>query len=118
MSATQDIPEDRVSTRASLAPETHNAEQDDELAQAQTLADEARSIAGAGYASPTESIKRNGANLEEDSTQDLVDHMRDMERSGRIDMGAYAGEENMDDEEDTYGEASRLDEDDPTFHDR
>ena len=47
-----------------------------------------------------------GSNLEGDSTQDLVDHMRDMERSGRIDMGAYRGEDNMDDDDGKYGEPS------------
>ena len=46
---------------------------------------------------------------EGDSTQDLVDHMRDRERSGRIDMGAYRGEDNMDDNEDKYGEENKID---------
>lgn len=100
-----------------LAPETHNSEQDDEQAQAHALADEVLGASQRDYGSPTESVKVGGGILDEDSTQDLVDHMRDMERSGRIDMGAYQGEDNMDDEEDKYGEASRLD-DDPTFHDR
>ena len=50
-----------------------------------------------------ESIKVGDSGLMDDSTQDLVDHMRDMERSGRIDMSAFAGEPNMDDEDDTYG---------------
>jgi hypothetical protein len=36
--------------------------------------------------------------------------MRDMERSGRIDMGAYRGEENMDDDEDKYGDGHDPDE--------
>ncbi len=35
--------------------------------------------------------------------------MRDMEQSGRIDMGAFAGEENLDDNEDKYGEENRVD---------
>ena len=98
-----------MATDPNLAPETHNSEQDDEQAQAQTLADEARGRNAGDYGSPTESVKVNGNNYDEDSTQDLVDHMRDMERSGRIDMGAYRGEDNMDDEEDKYGEENRLD---------
>lgn len=106
-----------MATDPNLAPETDNSEQDDESAQAQTLADEALGRNPADYGSPTESVKDNGDNIEDDSTQDLVDHMRDMEQSGRIDMGAYLGEDNMDDEDDKYGEANRLD-DDPTFHDR
>ncbi len=98
-----------MATDPNLAPEVHNSEQDDEGEQAQTLADEALGRNPGGYGSPTESIKVNGSNYEEDSTQDLVDHMRDMERSGRIDMGAYQGEDNMDDNEDKYGEENRLD---------
>jgi hypothetical protein len=39
----------------------------------------------------------------------VIDHMRDMEKSGRIDMGAFAGEPNMDDNEDKYGEDSKED---------
>ena len=35
--------------------------------------------------------------------------MRDMEQSGRIDMSAYAGEENLDDNEDKYGDETRVD---------
>lgn len=98
-----------MATDPNLAPETHNSEQDDEGEQAHTLANEALGRSPGDYGSPTESIKVKGSNFEEDSTQDLVDHMRDMERSGRIDMGAYLGEDNMDDNEDKYGEENRLD---------
>lgn len=95
--------------QASLAPETHNSEQEDEDAQAQTVASEAQGRNPGDYGSPTDSVKVKGANLDEDSSQDLVDHMRDMEQSGRIDMGAYRGEDNMDDNEDKYGDGNRLD---------
>jgi len=88
------------------APEMHNDEQDDEPSQAQSIADEARNRAGEG--SPLDSTKVHGG-LDDDSTQDLIDHMRDMETSGRIDMDAYAGEENLDDNEDKYGEENRVD---------
>ena len=88
------------------APETHNDEQEDERSQAQSIAEEARNKDG--EASPLDSIKVNGG-IDEDSTQDLIDHMRDMEQSGRIDMDAYAGEENLDDNEDKYGEENRVD---------
>src|SRR5687768_9558701 len=89
---------ERVS--ADDAAELHNAEQDDELEQAQTLADEA--LRGeARRPSPLDSVKAdNEGELMDDSTQDLIDHMRDMEQSGRIDMGAFAGEPNHDDNED------------------
>ena len=109
MPDTADKPESQEARQASLAPETHNDEQDDHLSQAQTVADEARGRSAGDSGSPTESVKRKGANLDGDSSQDLVDHMRDMESSGRIDMGAYRGEDNMDDNEDKYGESSKLD---------
>lgn len=95
-------------SQANFAPETHNDEQDDHRAQAQTLADEAQGRRPGDYGSPTESERVNGDNLDGDSTQDLVDHMRDMESSGRIDMSAFEGEENMDDNEDKYGEKDDM----------
>ena len=95
---------------AEQAPELHNAEQDDEPDQAQTLAEEALA-GGAREASPLDSIKvSEPSEVMDDSSQDLVDKMRDMEQSGRIDMGAYRGEPNHDDEEGTYGDAADEDE--------
>lgn len=85
---------------AELAPETHNSEQDDEAAQAQQVAEEA---GNPDDPSPLDSEKV-GTGVESADEQDLIDHMRDMEASGRIDMGAFAGEPNMDDEDETYGE--------------
>ena len=91
-----------------LAPETHNSEQDDESSQAQTIADEARGRKPGDYGDPTESVKRKSKGPGDgDSSADLVDHMRDMEQSGRIDMGAYRGEDNMDDDDGKYGEGHR-----------
>jgi len=88
------------------APELHNAEQDDELEQAQSVAQEA------GYkdaeASPLDSVKVTHGD-DEDAAQDLIDRMRDMEQSGRIDMGAFSGEPNMDDNEDKYGDENKID---------
>ena len=84
------------------APELHNAEQDDELEQAQTVAEEA--LGADAEASPLDSVKSDQpGEVMDDSSQDLIDKMRDMEQSGRIDMGAFRGEPNMDDEEETYG---------------
>ena len=89
---------------AEQAPELHNAEQDDELSQAHTLADEALA-GGARHASPLDSVKPDAPDeLMDDSSQDLIDKMRDMEQSGRIDMGAYRGEPNHDDEDGMYGD--------------
>jgi hypothetical protein len=95
---------DRERISAEEAPELHNAEQDDEPGQAQTIADEALA-GGAREASPLDSVKPDDeGEIMDDSTQDLVDKMRDMEQSGRIDMGAYRGEPNHDDEDETYGD--------------
>ena len=90
-----------MATDPNLAPETHNSEQDDEQEQAQTVADQARALR---KGDPTSSVKVGGGDV-----QDLVDHMRDMESSGRIDMGAYDGEESMGDNEDKDGEADNPD---------
>ncbi|HEU4820417.1 MAG TPA: hypothetical protein VFS87_04595 [Qipengyuania sp.] len=109
MPDTDSKPESQKAIQSGLAPENHNDEQHDEDAQAQTLADEARGRNPGDYGSPTDSVKAKDKDPEGDSTQDLVDHMRDMERSGRIDMGAYRGEDNMDDNEDKYGEENKID---------
>ena len=96
-----------MSTPEGLAPETHNDEQDDERMQAQTVASQAQQEQ---LQSPTESEKGpHSSGLMGDSTQDTIDHMRDMESSGRIDMDAYAGEPNHDDNVDKYGEANKPD---------
>lgn len=93
--------------QANFAPETHNDEQDDHLDQAQEVAEEARNKDDTW--SPLDSEKVHGGIDEEDAPQDLIDRMRDMGQSGRIDMNAYAGEPNMDDNEDKYGEANKID---------
>lgn len=94
---------------AESAPELINSEQEDAGEQAQTLADEA--LGGARHdASPLDSEKNpNPGEVMDDSTQDLIDHMRDMEQSGRIDMSAFDGEDNHDDNEDKYGDSAKLD---------
>ena len=100
---------DRTKISAYEAPELHNDEQDDELAQAHTVADEALA-GGARDASPLDSVKPDDdGEIMDDSTQDLIDKMRDMEQSGRIDMDAYLGEPNHDDNEDKYGDENKLD---------
>lgn len=92
-----------MSTNPDLAPETHNSEQDDEQSQAQTVADQAQALR---KGDPTASVKHDSTEI-----PDVVDHMRDMESSGRIDMGAYRGEPNMDDDDDKYGEGHDPDAD-------
>lgn len=90
-------------------PELHNSEQDDEGEQTHTIAADALD-GEARHASPLDSIKSDEpGEIMDDSTQDLVDHMRDMEQSGRIDMSAYRGEPNHDDNEDKYAPENKID---------
>ncbi|HWT41100.1 MAG TPA: hypothetical protein VN152_00505 [Sphingopyxis sp.] len=79
------------------APEARNREQDDEEAQAQTVAEAARRDRRQG-----DSDKVSSGD-DSDDVQDLVDHIRQMERSGVIDMDAYRGERSDDDEDDELG---------------
>ena len=88
------------------APEARNREQDDEEAQAQSVAEAARREARLQDSEK----KRSGD--ESDDAQDLVDHMRQMERSGVIDMDAYRGERSDDDEDDELGPGG-IDDDEP-----
>ena len=80
--------------------------QDDEDAQAQTVADDAiRGLANDPVMSEDSehSGTTNPAQIIPDDQQDVVDHMHQMERSGTIDMGAYDGERNDDDESGMLG---------------
>ncbi|QVM84356.1 hypothetical protein [Novosphingobium decolorationis] len=87
-----------------FAPETVNSEQADAPMQAQEVAEQAlnhsTSVLG------LEQSEKLSASLDGANAQDLVDHMRQMDTSGTIDMSAYAGEEAMDDLEDRYGRES------------
>lgn len=84
------------------APESRNPEQDDEDAQAQTLADSLR----AGGEPALEDSEKVPTGTAADDAQDLVDHMHQMATSGLIDMSAFAGERNDDEEEGRYGSAA------------
>lgn len=86
---------------AGLLPEAHNDEQDPVGEQAQDVSDAARR-ADSHTSSPLESAKApaNDYDPAPSSKADLVDEMRRMEGEGRIDMSAFAGEPNHDDEED------------------
>ncbi len=92
-------------------PDAQNSQQEEAGTQAQDVADDARNADG----DLSEDSERGGtsdpAQIIPDDVPDLVEKMEDMIRSGRIDMGSFAGEENMDDEDDPYGE-SKYGEDD------
>lgn len=83
-----------------LAHETVNQEQRDEDAQAQTVADDAVGRATGSFGTE-DGDKPEAAITDRDSTEDLVDHMKQMTKGG-IDMSAYRGEPNMDDNEAKY----------------
>lgn len=98
-----DRPDDR-------APETVNEEQEDEDTQAQTVAEEARGRVSSN-AGLEDSEKKKGGIGDGDEVEDLVDHMKQMNSSGNIDMSAYDGEETMDDLENRYGSKRAADKD-------
>lgn len=89
--------------QSDLAPETHNDEQDDHRSQAQEIAAQAKAHAGAAT-SPTEGLKvaSPGVDGVAGSETDMIDQMQDMEDSGHIDNGAFAGEPNHDDNTKKY----------------
>lgn len=89
-----------------LAPETYNDEQHDEDAQAQTVAEQAigRAVSSFGL---EDGEKPDSSITDEDSSEDLVDHMKQMEKGG-IDMSAYRGEPNMDDNTAKYGKSNVM----------
>ena len=92
-----------------LAPENDNSEQDDASSQAQTVADQAmlrETETGLG-----DSEKVPGG-IEDFDAPDLVDHMEQMVSSGHIDMSAFRGEPNLDDEEGAFGPAAEDEDDD------
>jgi hypothetical protein len=99
-------PTSEARAEAELAPEVHNAEQDDESAQAQTLAEEALGRRSAFEGSETE---RAGPEDETTDMPDVVDHMNQMVTSGQIDNSAFLGERADDDEDGSLGEQGRED---------
>ncbi len=86
-------------------PTPEHSEQEDESTQAQTLADEALGRATSGLGTE-ETEKVPGGEAGTSGMQDLVDHMKQMETSGIIDMSAFAGTRNDDEEEGRYGPAA------------
>ena len=106
--AIPDAPADQgADARPSDTLQPDNEEQEDESAQAQTVADDAiRGIPDAQFRNQESEHggTTNPAQITPDDEQDVVDHMEQMERSGRIDMDAYRGERNDDDEAEMLGE--------------
>lgn len=84
-----------------FAPETVNLSEEDEDAQSQSVAADA-AVLDANPFGLEDSFKVSSGSPEDD-VEDLVDHMHSMVRSGRIDMDAFRGERNDDDEEGVLG---------------
>ena len=98
--------ESQEQRQAALAPETHNDEQDDHRSQAQEVAEQARHKTTELGGSDTSHVKSGILAPDE---QDVYDHMVQMEHGNKIDMSAYAGEPNHDDNVDKYGQENKLD---------
>lgn len=90
-----------------LPPEADNAEQDqDAEEQAPTVAEEALTRGTDPALGDSEKVPSGD---DSDDVQDLVDKMKQMDASGRIDMDAYRGEPNHDDNVDKLGNARKVD---------
>jgi hypothetical protein len=90
--------------RSQLSHESRNAAQDeDEGEQAQSLAGEALGRDSSFGFGNSERVPSRGFDEVGGSVPDLVDHMKQMVRDGRIDMSAFRGERNDDDVEEGLG---------------
>jgi hypothetical protein len=83
-------------------------EQEDEDTQAQTVTDDAFDKA---VDDGLEESEKDKSGIEDFDAPDLVDRMKQMNSSGHVDMGAYDGEETMDDLENKYGTRNAADDD-------
>ena len=80
-------------------PDRDNSEQNEDGMQAQDVAEEALHGDDFVIADSVPGSPDNPADLVPRDVPDLVDNLKGMLNSGRIDMGAFEGEENMDDED-------------------
>lgn len=96
-----------IEPNAGFAPETVNLSEEDEDAQSQSVAADAALLEESPFGLE-DSVKVSSGSPEDD-VEDLVDHMRSMVRSGRINMDAFRGERNDDDEEGALGPAGEED---------
>jgi hypothetical protein len=101
--------DERAGREEDLPPETDNSEQDqDAEEQAQTVAEDALTR---GTDPGLEDSEKVDTGDESDAEPDLVDRMRQMDTSGRLDMDAYGGEPNHDDNVDKLGPDAKVDKD-------
>ncbi len=90
-----------------LAPENENSEQVAAYDQAQTVSDQAQQ--GRSSAIPNTESEHVKSGVTAPDAQDVVDHMKQMERGNTVDMSAYRGEPNHDDNVDKYGKPAKPD---------
>lgn len=83
-----------------LAPENENSEQLDEPSQAQSVVEDALDRTTSVLGTDSSHVE-SAFNVPD--AQDLVDHMKQMDHGNVIDMSAFAGEPNHDDEPDSLG---------------
>lgn len=79
-------------------PDRQNSEQDETGMQAQDVAEDALNGEDSEIGDSEPGSPSNPADIVPRDVPDLVDKLKEMEKSGRIDMGAFEGEEDMDDE--------------------
>ncbi|MFM9934569.1 MAG: hypothetical protein ACKVOL_00055 [Novosphingobium sp.] len=96
-----------IQPHADMAPETVNLSEEDEDAQSQTVAADAAYLDESPFG--LEETDKVSSGNPDDDVEDLVDHMRSMVSSGLIDMDAYRGERNDDDEEGALGPSGEDD---------
>jgi len=89
-----------------LAREDIVPEQEDEDTQAQTVAEDAIETT---FDDGLGDTVKDKSGLEDFDAPDLVDRMKQMNSSGHIDMGAFDGEETLDDLENKYGSRNAAD---------
>ena len=93
-------PKDIAADEGFNDPDLQNSEQNEAGTQAQDIAEEALTLTDDDDAlESTAAPQSNPADIVPRDVPDLVDNIKNMLHSGQIDMGAYEGEEGMDDED-------------------
>ena len=80
-------------------PDAQNSEQSEAGSQAQDVTRDAQGASGDSYEESEHGGHADPGQIVPVDAPDLVDKMNEMVRSGRIDRDAFAGEDNMDEED-------------------
>lgn len=79
-------------------PDRQNSEQDETGAQTQDIAEEALTGQDGNSEESDPASPSNPADVIPRDVPDLVEKMKEMRKTGRLDLNAFEGEEDMDDE--------------------